>query len=71
MPEDSYRVEIDSYYLEHSQIDIDDKTVLIIRNFDITYDHESQEIEQLELLGYLFQKDEGIAGDTENGEDLL
>ncbi len=71
LPEDSYRVEIDSYYLEHSQIDIDDKTVLIIRNFDITYDHESQEIEQLELLGYLFQKDEGIAGDTENGEDLL
>lgn len=51
-----YNVYIDPYYREHCQINIDEDTLLVIRNISIYYDKESKEIKDLEILGYLFQK---------------
>lgn len=52
---DGYYVSIDSYYMEHYQINLDVDKVLIIRNFEIEYDKETKEVEYLELTAYLFQ----------------
>lgn len=47
-------VNIDSFYLEHCQVVIDENMVFVIRNFEITYNKKSEKIQQLELMGYLF-----------------
>lgn len=52
---DEYYVSIDSYYEEHYQINLDDDKVLIIRNFEIKYDKETEKVEYLDLTAYLFQ----------------
>lgn len=52
---DDYYISIDSYYMEHYQINLDEDKVLIIRNFEIEYDKETEEVEYLELTAYLFQ----------------
>lgn len=53
---EEYSVYIDSYYMNHCQIKLDEDTLLVIRNFNIYYDKGIKEIKDLSLLGYLFQK---------------
>lgn len=52
---DEYYVSIDSYYMENNQINLDGNKVLIIRNFEIEYNKETEEVEYLGLTAYLFQ----------------
>ncbi len=57
MDKEYHHVDIDDYYLKHCRVDLKDEkgSVLYIRYFDITYDKEAGEIEDLDLTAYLFQ----------------
>ncbi len=52
---DEYYVSIDSYYTEHYQVNFDDDKALIIKNFEIKYNKETEKVEYLDLTAYLFQ----------------
>lgn len=51
-----YYVNVDSYYENNYEVPINENVLLVIRSIDITYDKETEKIKDLNIVGYLFQK---------------